>query len=278
MRFAFIMAEKAQYPVSLLCSLLDVSRGGYYAWCVRPPSRRTVADSELVEEIRTIHENSAQRYGSPRIHEELSANDTHVGRKRVARLMKQNGISARTKRRFVKTTDAALAARRSKRSPRSTASRRSCGARPSGAGVTQLHPVKSPGTEGIVLNACYSQRQATALAKVVPHVVGMARAVGDDAALRFAGGFYRTLAFLPAPRNTPEPDTAAPLVQHRASRGPVSRHFTHRLSARCGSRDSPSPGACTRDGAIRTPRDASSFEPGHLATTMPHYVRVRERG
>ena len=105
MRFAFITAEKAQYPVSLLCSLLEVSRSGYYAWCVRPPSRRAIADRALTEEIRSIHEWSQRRYGSPRIHEELGANDTHVGRKRVARLMSENGLSARTKRRFVKTTD-----------------------------------------------------------------------------------------------------------------------------------------------------------------------------
>ena len=105
MRFAFITAEKAQYPVSLLCSLLEVSRSGYYAWCVRPPSQRAISDGVLTEEIRNIHESSQQRYGSPRIHEELGANDTHVGRKRVARLMKENCLSARIKRRFVKTTD-----------------------------------------------------------------------------------------------------------------------------------------------------------------------------
>jgi transposase InsO family protein len=101
----FITAEKAQYPVSLLCSLLEVSRSGYYAWSVRRPSQRAIADRELTEEIRNIHESSKQRYGSPRVHEELGANDTHVGRKRVARLMKENGLSARIKRRFVKTTD-----------------------------------------------------------------------------------------------------------------------------------------------------------------------------
>jgi transposase InsO family protein len=101
----FVAAEKAQYPVNLLCSLLDVSRSGYYAWCARPPSQRAVADRELTAEIRLIHERSERRYGSPRIHEELGANDTHVGRKRVARLMKEDGISAQTKRRFVKTTD-----------------------------------------------------------------------------------------------------------------------------------------------------------------------------
>lgn len=105
MKFVFIATEKAQYPVSLLCSLLRVSRSGYYAWCGRPPSQRAIADRELTAEIRKIHQHSEQRYGSPRIHEELGANDTHVGRKRVARLMKEDGIFVQTKRRFVKTTD-----------------------------------------------------------------------------------------------------------------------------------------------------------------------------
>jgi putative transposase len=104
-RFVFVEAERAQYPVGLLCLLLAVSRSGYYAWRGRPASQRAVADRALTTEIRVIHERSQRRYGSPRVHEELGANDMRVGRKRVARLMKEDGISARTKRRFVKTTD-----------------------------------------------------------------------------------------------------------------------------------------------------------------------------
>jgi putative transposase len=104
-RFVFVEAERALYPVGLLCLLLSVSRSGYYAWRGRPTSQRAIADRALTAEIRVIHERSQRRYGSPRVHEELGANDTRVGRKRVARLMKEEGISARTKRRFVKTTD-----------------------------------------------------------------------------------------------------------------------------------------------------------------------------
>jgi putative transposase len=104
-RYVFIAAEKATFPVSVMCSVLEVSRSGYYAWCGRSPSARVQRDRELTAEIRSIHEISERRYGSPRIHEELAANDTHVGRKRVARLMHEDGISARAKRRFVKTTD-----------------------------------------------------------------------------------------------------------------------------------------------------------------------------
>ena len=105
MRFVFVEAERAQYPVGLLCLLLAVSRSGYYAWRGRPASQRAIADRALTAEIRVIHERSQRRYGSPRVHEELGANDMRVGRKRVARLMKEDGISARAKRRFVKTTD-----------------------------------------------------------------------------------------------------------------------------------------------------------------------------
>jgi transposase InsO family protein len=101
----FVEAERALYAVGLLCSLLAVSRSGYYAWRGRPASQRAIADRALTAEIRVIHERSQRRYGSPRVHEELGANDMRVGRKRVARLMKEDGISARTKRRFVKTTD-----------------------------------------------------------------------------------------------------------------------------------------------------------------------------
>jgi len=104
-RFVFIAQEKANYPVTVLCALLEVSCSGYYAWRRRPPSRRAIADRALTAEIREIHERSERRYGSPRIHEELGANETHVGRKRVARLMREDGICVRTKRRFVKTTD-----------------------------------------------------------------------------------------------------------------------------------------------------------------------------
>jgi putative transposase len=104
-RFVFVEAERALYPVGLLCVLLAVSRSGYYAWRGRPASQRAVADRALTAEIRVIHERSRRRYGSPRVHEELGANDMRVGRKRVARLMKEDGISARAKRRFVKTTD-----------------------------------------------------------------------------------------------------------------------------------------------------------------------------
>ena len=72
MRFAFIGAEKAAFPVRLLCRTLQVSRAGFYAWQTRPPAPRTRADERLGLEIAAIHAESRQRYGSPRVHAELA--------------------------------------------------------------------------------------------------------------------------------------------------------------------------------------------------------------
>lgn len=105
MKFAFIKAEKANHEVSLMCRVLGVSRSGFYAWCSRPPSERARMDARLSAHVVAIHGESRKTYGSPRIHAELKAQDVHVSRKRVARLMSEYGICARRKRRFVHTTD-----------------------------------------------------------------------------------------------------------------------------------------------------------------------------
>jgi putative transposase len=103
-RFAFIAAEKASVPVRLLCRTLAVSRAGFYAWQKRPPAARTQADERLGLEIATIHAESRQRYGSPRIHAELAARGSRTSRKRVARLMRTCRLAARHRRRFRVTT------------------------------------------------------------------------------------------------------------------------------------------------------------------------------
>ena len=104
MRFAFIAAEKAAVPVRLLCRTLQVSRAGFYAWQTRPPAPRARADARLGLEIAAIHAESRQRYGSPRIHAELTDRGRCTGRKRVARLMRVRGLAARRRRRFRVTT------------------------------------------------------------------------------------------------------------------------------------------------------------------------------
>jgi putative transposase len=91
-RFAFVDAERASYDVAVLCRLLRVSRSGFYAWVIRPPSARAVADGVLTVQIRETFEANRKVYGAPRIHAELVEADVHVGRKRVARLMREAGI------------------------------------------------------------------------------------------------------------------------------------------------------------------------------------------
>ena len=103
--FELVDAEKAHYPIAVLCEALDVSRSGFYAWARRPPSARSKADARLTVEIVATHEKSRKRYGSPRVHRALRRKGVRVGEKRVARLTRRNGLVARQKRRFRRTTD-----------------------------------------------------------------------------------------------------------------------------------------------------------------------------
>jgi transposase InsO family protein len=105
MKYLFIEAEKANYPVDVLCDVLEVSRSGYYAWRTRKPSARFLANQELVAEIRRIHVGKQRCYGSPRVHSVLRSSGVRAGRHRVARLMQREGIRASTQPRFVVTTD-----------------------------------------------------------------------------------------------------------------------------------------------------------------------------
>jgi putative transposase len=104
-KFARIDAEKEHWPVEAQCEVLGVSRSGYYAWKGRPQAPRAKADAELVVEIKAAHKVGRKAYGSPRVHRELRANGRRVGRKRVERLMRREGIVGRKKRRFRHTTD-----------------------------------------------------------------------------------------------------------------------------------------------------------------------------
>ena len=91
-RFAFIDAQRVRYDVTVLCRLLRVSRSGFYAWAGRPPSARAVADGVLTEQIKAVHEDNRGVYGAPRVHAELAEAGVRVGRKRIARLMRQEGL------------------------------------------------------------------------------------------------------------------------------------------------------------------------------------------
>jgi putative transposase len=104
-RFRFVEAEKAHYPIRLMCRCLAVSRSGYYAWRKRPRSARVQQDARLRVEIAASHAASRRTYGSPRILRDLREEGHRVSRKRVARLMRDLGLEGRRKRRFRATTD-----------------------------------------------------------------------------------------------------------------------------------------------------------------------------
>jgi putative transposase len=90
--YKLIDAERASFPVSALCKVLKVSRSGYYDWKARPLSKRIREDAALSGQIHEIHERSRGTYGSPRVHAELRSIGIRCSRKRVARLMRTEGL------------------------------------------------------------------------------------------------------------------------------------------------------------------------------------------
>jgi putative transposase len=103
-KFAWIAAEKANFRLSQLCRALAVSPSGYYAWAARPESARAQRDRRLKVRVRASFDASKGRYGSPRIHEDLMEQEEHVSRKRVIRLMQEEQLVARQRKRFKATT------------------------------------------------------------------------------------------------------------------------------------------------------------------------------
>ena len=105
MRFDLIDRAKKDFPVQRLCRVLGVSQSGYFAWAARPPSLRQRQDMVLLAHVRSAFTMSNGTYGSPRMTRELQDQGLAVGRRRTARLMRDNGLQARQKRRFKRTTD-----------------------------------------------------------------------------------------------------------------------------------------------------------------------------
>jgi putative transposase len=99
-----VKTYQASYPVATMCRVLEVSTAGYYAWLARPPSARAREDDVLTARIRDVHGRSRGTYGVPRVHAELASSGIRVGRKRVARLMREDGLEGVSRRRDRKTT------------------------------------------------------------------------------------------------------------------------------------------------------------------------------
>ena len=104
MRFQFIAAEKAHHSLAVLCRCLRVTRSGFHAWQTRPESAHAKRDTQLKVLVRTSFEASKGRYGSPRIHKDLQEQQEAVSRKRVIRLMQEEQLQARQRKRFKLTT------------------------------------------------------------------------------------------------------------------------------------------------------------------------------
>jgi putative transposase len=97
-------AHQARHPITTMARTLGVSPSWYYAWCTRPASARATQDASLTDTIRAIHTRSRGTYGVPRIYAELAENDVHVGRKRIARLMRAAGLAGVSRRKGTITT------------------------------------------------------------------------------------------------------------------------------------------------------------------------------
>ena len=106
MRYAVITRHRGEFELRLMCRVLEVSPSGYYASLKRPPSWHALIDEVLMAHVRIAHHDSGETYGAPRVHRELQAAGLPTSTKRVARLMREDGLAARSpKRRRISTTD-----------------------------------------------------------------------------------------------------------------------------------------------------------------------------
>lgn len=105
MKYAVMAAHRQEFPVGLMCRVLQVSRSGFYAWVRRGPSARARQEEKLRAAVRRVFRENHGRYGSPRVWRELRAQGIRASERRVERLMREEGLRARARRRFVGTTD-----------------------------------------------------------------------------------------------------------------------------------------------------------------------------
>ena len=105
MKYAAIQAHRGRYALTLMCRALGVSRRGFYAWETREPSEKARQDERLLMRVRAAFRHSHKTYGSPRVHRTRRLQEVRCGRKRVERLMREDGLVARRRRRYRRTTD-----------------------------------------------------------------------------------------------------------------------------------------------------------------------------
>jgi putative transposase len=99
-----VKANQVTYPIATMCRTLGVSPSGYYAWTIRPPSKRAIDDAAMTERIQASHARSRGTYGAPRIYQDLFEEGDRMGRKRIARLMRLAGLQGVSRRKGCRTT------------------------------------------------------------------------------------------------------------------------------------------------------------------------------
>jgi len=95
LRYAVITRHRGEFEVQLMCRVLEVSPSGYYASRKRPPSWHALIDEVLMAHVRIAHRESGETYGAPRVQRELQAQGLPTSTKRVARLMREEGLVGR---------------------------------------------------------------------------------------------------------------------------------------------------------------------------------------
>ena len=105
MRYAFISEKQVAFPIAVLCRVLDVSRSGFYDYLTHPVTQRELRDAALAAKARAVFIEHKGRYGSPRVWRELCERGDVISQKKVARVMREQGLVARRRKRFRATTD-----------------------------------------------------------------------------------------------------------------------------------------------------------------------------
>jgi transposase InsO family protein len=104
-KYAFIRTHEETFTVTRMCQMLEVSQSAYYDWLKRPESAHSQEDKQFGEQVKKIHEQSRGIYGARRIRKEMIDNGESISRTRVSRLMKEQGLESKCKRKFKATTN-----------------------------------------------------------------------------------------------------------------------------------------------------------------------------
>jgi putative transposase len=115
-KLAFVAKHRGIWPAGWMCGALGVSRGGFYAWLTRPPSRRSRSDEELSAKVRTSFIGSDRTYGARRTWRDVLADDVSCGLHRIERLMRQQALRARPRRRRLPSDSGSYGVRNESRS------------------------------------------------------------------------------------------------------------------------------------------------------------------